>query len=58
MVAFKAYSDWSIPIHFLPFIWADFNVVPEPQKQSKTMLSGFEEVRIIKSNNSGFFSVG
>ena len=58
IVAFIACSDWSIPIHFLPFVWADFKVVPEPQKQSSTILFSSEEVLIIKSNKSGFFSVG
>jgi len=57
-VALIACSDWSIPIHFLLLVWADFNVVPEPQKQSKTILSSFDDVLIIKSNKSGFFSVG
>ena len=45
-VTFIANSDSSIPIHFLPKLCADFKIVPEPQKQSKTMLSLFEEVFI------------
>ena len=38
-VASIAKSDLSIPIHLLFKEWADFKVVPEPQKQSKTILS-------------------
>ena len=55
IVAFIACSDWSMPIHLLFSRCADFRVVPEPQKQSKTTLSGLEEVLIIRSNRAGFF---
>ena len=47
-----------MPIQFLFSKCADFNVVPEPQKQSKTILSGLEEVLIIGLTNLHFFLLG
>ncbi|HOB27803.1 MAG TPA: hypothetical protein PKJ07_06650 [Bacteroidales bacterium] len=43
-----AISEISIPIQVLLFNCADFNVVPDPQKQSKTILFSLEEVLVIK----------
>ena len=54
-VVLIASSDLSMPIHVRPFRVADCNVEPEPQKQSKTMLSLSEDVVIIISINSIFF---
>ncbi len=44
-----------MPIQLLSSICADLRVVPEPQKQFKTMLEGLEEVVMIKSKSSAFF---
>ncbi len=48
VVACIANFDSSIPIHCLFNKWADFKVVPEPQKQSKTILFSLDEV--LKNN--------
>ncbi|GAA8742633.1 hypothetical protein HpDR98_03650 [Helicobacter pylori] len=51
MQAWIAKLELSMPINFRCNKNADFKVVPEPQKQSKTILSLLEEVLMIKSNN-------
>ena len=53
-----AISDWSTPIQFLPQISAANNVEPEPQKQSITIESIFEDASTMNFNISRFFSVG
>ena len=51
----QADGETSIPIHFLSFLCATANVVPQPQKESKTKSSLFEETFIIRSSNATGF---